>query len=155
MPRFGAPPVQRANGRICLMLSVLPLPDGRPSACRLLSRFSPAWKNRPTLFLTEKLVPHGPGSSLRCTRAARPGAPLTCSRCGSPMRILAVITEPEEVRRILRHLVKIGPGRPADPLRGWIRASCNCQSVPFVSAPGDACVLHWFSCASARLPHAS
>ena len=24
--------------------------------------------------------------------------PLTCSRCGSPMRILAVITEPEEIR---------------------------------------------------------
>jgi len=26
--------------------------------------------------------------------------PLTCSRCGSPMRILAVITEPEEVRKV-------------------------------------------------------
>jgi hypothetical protein len=46
--------------------------------------------------------------------------PLTCSRCGSPMRILAVITEPEEVKKILRHLMKIGrspPGwaTPADP----------------------------------------
>jgi NDP-sugar pyrophosphorylase family protein len=42
--------------------------------------------------------------------------PLTCSRCGSPMRILAVITEPEEVKKILRHLVKIGRSPPGlDP----------------------------------------
>ena len=34
--------------------------------------------------------------------------PLTCSRCGSQMRILAVITEPEEVRKILQHPVKVG-----------------------------------------------
>ncbi len=34
--------------------------------------------------------------------------PLTCSRCGSPMRILAVITEPQEIKKILRHLVKVG-----------------------------------------------
>ncbi len=38
--------------------------------------------------------------------------PLICSRCGSPMRIIAVITEPEEVRKILRHLVKIGRSPP-------------------------------------------
>jgi hypothetical protein len=38
--------------------------------------------------------------------------PMTCSRCGSPMRILAVITEPQEVRKILRHLVKIGRSPP-------------------------------------------
>ena len=42
--------------------------------------------------------------------------PLECPRCGSPMRILAVITEPEEVRKILRHLVKIGRSPPGfDP----------------------------------------
>ena len=114
---------------------------GKPNASRILNRCGPARKNRHVRSLPRKVAPPGPGSSLRCTRAARPGAPLTCSRCGSPMRILAVITEPEEVRRILRHLVKIGPGgaplrRAADPLRGWIRASCNCQSVPFLCAPG-------------------
>jgi hypothetical protein len=38
--------------------------------------------------------------------------PLTCTRCGSSMRILAVITQPEEVRKILRHLVKIGRSPP-------------------------------------------
>jgi hypothetical protein len=42
--------------------------------------------------------------------------PLTCNRCGSPMRILAVITEREEVRKILRHLVKVGRSPPGlDP----------------------------------------
>jgi hypothetical protein len=38
--------------------------------------------------------------------------PLTCPRCGSPMGILAVITEPAEVNKILRHLVKIGRSPP-------------------------------------------
>ncbi len=43
--------------------------------------------------------------------------PLVCPRCHSDMRILAVITEPEEVRRILRHLVKIGRSPPGfDPV---------------------------------------
>jgi hypothetical protein len=37
--------------------------------------------------------------------------PLVCPRCSAPMRILAVITEPEEVRKILRHLVKSGRSR--------------------------------------------
>ncbi len=42
--------------------------------------------------------------------------PLVCPRCSSSMRILAVITEPEEVRRILRHLLKIGRAPPGfDP----------------------------------------
>jgi hypothetical protein len=87
------------------------------------------------MCLIKKAIVPGPGSSLRCTRAARPGAPLTCSRCGLPLRILAVITEPQEVQKILRHLVAIGRGRPADRHRDWIRASCNDQSVP-QPAPG-------------------
>jgi hypothetical protein len=42
--------------------------------------------------------------------------PLVCPRCSSSMRILAVITEPEEGRRVLRHLVKIGRSPPGlDP----------------------------------------
>ena len=42
--------------------------------------------------------------------------PLVCPRCSAPMRILAVVTEPEEVRKILRHLVKIGRSPPGlDP----------------------------------------
>ena len=42
--------------------------------------------------------------------------PLTCRRCGSPMRILAVITEPQQVRKILLHLIKTGKAPP-----GWTR----------------------------------
>ena len=35
---------------------------------------------------------------------------------GSPMRILAVITEPEEIKKILRHLVKVDRPPPGlDP----------------------------------------
>ena len=50
------------------------------------------------------------------------------------MRILAVITEPDEVKKILRHLVKVGPGRAAGHHPGWIRAWCNDQSVPLPAA---------------------
>jgi hypothetical protein len=42
--------------------------------------------------------------------------PLVCPCCSAPTRILAVITEAEEVHRILRHLVKIGRSPPGfDP----------------------------------------
>jgi hypothetical protein len=37
---------------------------------------------------------------------------LRCSRCGSPMKVLAVITDPPEVRRILLHLIKTGLAPP-------------------------------------------
>jgi len=43
--------------------------------------------------------------------------PMVCGRCGSPMRILAIITDPEEVKKI--HLVKTGkppPGLDASSL---------------------------------------
>jgi len=38
--------------------------------------------------------------------------PLICPRCSTQMRILAVITDSQEVRKILRHLVKIGRSPP-------------------------------------------
>ena len=42
--------------------------------------------------------------------------PLLCPRCGSAMRLIAVITDPAEVRTILRHLLKIGRAPPGlDP----------------------------------------
>jgi len=43
--------------------------------------------------------------------------PLRCRKCGSEMRVLAVITDPDEVRKILKHLIKIGRSPPGlDPL---------------------------------------
>ena len=42
--------------------------------------------------------------------------PLVCPHCSSKMRILAVITDPGEVKKILRHLIKIGRPPPGlDP----------------------------------------
>ena len=38
--------------------------------------------------------------------------PLECTRCHSPMKVIAVIIEPEEVRKILQHLVKVGRPPP-------------------------------------------
>ena len=38
--------------------------------------------------------------------------PLRCARCGSPMRVLAVITDAQQVRRILIHLIKTGVAPP-------------------------------------------
>jgi hypothetical protein len=42
--------------------------------------------------------------------------PLTCPQCGSEMKLIAVITDPAEVRKILRHLIKAGRAPPGlDP----------------------------------------
>ena len=42
--------------------------------------------------------------------------PLTCPCCGSPMEIIAIIMEPAETEKILKHLVKIGRSPPGfDP----------------------------------------
>ena len=37
---------------------------------------------------------------------------MKCSRCGSPIKVLAVITDPTQVRRILLHLIKTGVAPP-------------------------------------------
>ena len=37
---------------------------------------------------------------------------LRCTRCGSQMRVLALITDPPQVHRILRHLIKTGAAPP-------------------------------------------
>jgi hypothetical protein len=42
--------------------------------------------------------------------------PLICPRCGFEMSLIAVITDPSEVRKIMRHLLKIGRAPPGlDP----------------------------------------
>jgi hypothetical protein len=37
---------------------------------------------------------------------------LRCNRCGSPMTVLAFITDPQQCRRILLHLIKTGAAPP-------------------------------------------
>lgn len=84
------------------------------------SRHNPTPKNRPIPSPIRNAAPPAedarqgrPSSSLRCTRGLRvPVDPLTCSRCGSDMRILAVFTKPEELKKILQHIVKLGRSPP-------------------------------------------
>ena len=35
-------------------------------------------------------------------------SPLSCPRCHNPMKVIAVITDPVQVLKILRHLIKTG-----------------------------------------------
>jgi hypothetical protein len=37
---------------------------------------------------------------------------LRCNRCGSPMKVLALITDPHQCRRIFLHLIKTGAAPP-------------------------------------------
>ena len=44
--------------------------------------------------------------------------PMTCPKCGADMKVIAVIEDPHELNRILRHLIKIGRSPPGfDPDR--------------------------------------
>jgi hypothetical protein len=44
--------------------------------------------------------------------------PMVCPKCGRDMKVIAVIEDPDELRRILRHLVKMGRSPPGfDPDR--------------------------------------
>ena len=38
--------------------------------------------------------------------------PLVCSKCGSQMKVIAVIQDIDEIKHILRHLIKIGRAPP-------------------------------------------
>ena len=49
---------------------------------------------------------------LRVAAAHRPVDPLVCPKCGWDMKVVAVIEDPAEIRRILRHLTKIGRSPP-------------------------------------------
>ena len=44
--------------------------------------------------------------------------PLVCPKCGAEMKVIAIIEDPDELGRILRHLIKIGRSPPGfDPDR--------------------------------------
>jgi hypothetical protein len=87
-----------------------------------LLRLAPeGWKQNhaaQTTVLTGLLDPQCAETSISATESRTAWArliakvyeadPLVCHRCGSPMRILAVITEPQQVRKVLLHLIKTG-----------------------------------------------
>jgi hypothetical protein len=44
--------------------------------------------------------------------------PMVCPKCGADMKVIAVIEDPDELKRILRHLIKVGRAPPGfDPDR--------------------------------------
>ena len=52
----------------------------------------------------------------RLIKKAYDADPLICSRCHSPMKVIAIITDPARVLKILRHLAETGKPPPAlDP----------------------------------------
>ena len=57
-------------------------------------------------------------------------APLECPRCGHEMRIVAFITEPEVIDRILDHLQRTAPTRrhPRAPPRRWKSAATTASA---------------------------
>ena len=76
---------------------------------------------KPSVQVPRKYPP-GPRASPEYDRASSTWArliakiygvdPLVCPRYGNSMRVLAVITDPSQVERILRHLIKIGRALP-------------------------------------------
>ena len=93
------------------MWCTLPLPDGRPTcSLQVPELVQPCYE--------ESTVSDQESRSTWAILIAQVYEvdPLTCPRCSAQMRVLAVITEPEEVRKLLRHLVKIGRSPPGfDP----------------------------------------
>jgi hypothetical protein len=97
-------------------------PCGAARSSRVEERAIADFSRCATLRGRSSLLGLRPGEPLDLGEADRSGvrgrpAPsghlrLVCPRCSAPMRGLAVITEPEEVRKILRHLVKIGRSPP-------------------------------------------
>jgi hypothetical protein len=75
------------------------------------------------------------------------GGPLSCPRCGKPMKALAVITDPAQVLKILRHLIRKGtpppvsiPPRSIDrplsvPRGGDLFLRYSCMGPPYTCAP--------------------
>jgi predicted phosphoadenosine phosphosulfate sulfurtransferase len=85
---------------------------GKSNNSRLIKPFKPTMQKQLTLFLTKKAH----STWARLIAQVYEVDSLVCPRCSAQMRVLAVITEPEEVRKILRYLVKNGRSPPGfDP----------------------------------------
>ena len=76
-----------------------------------LSKEPPESKDQPT---RAESIEYGRASSTWARLIAKIYGvnPLICPHCGNSMRVLAVITDPSQVQRILRHLIKIGRAPP-------------------------------------------
>jgi hypothetical protein len=68
---------------------------------------------QPELSVSAK---HSRAAWARLIKKVYEADPLSCPRCHQPMKVIAVITDPAQVFKILRHLIKIGKPPPGlDP----------------------------------------
>ncbi len=83
-----------------------------PTSCAFLR--CPRHRLRASIRQAAESIEYGRASSTWARLIAKLyGAdPLICPRCGNSMRVLAIITDPSQVDRILRHLIKIGRAPP-------------------------------------------
>ena len=101
------------------------IPDPRRHLVRYYGRWSPRTRGRrqphtakPPRDPTATACPPAPSrkaSWARMLRRVFEIDPLLCPRCGSPMKILAVLTDPDVVFKIIRHLERGGGDDPFDP----------------------------------------
>jgi Putative transposase len=103
-----------------------------PRKPHLVGLAPPGWKQdyapQPSLHI-DVVDPQYPQASVSSSQSRTAWArliaklyeadPLICRHCGSPMRIMAVITEPQQVRKILLHLIKTGKAPPGLDPASW------------------------------------
>ena len=65
-------------------------------------------KRRPASTSTDDTLPKGRASWARLLRMVFEVDPLTCARCGAEMKVIALITQPVLIDRLLRHARKAG-----------------------------------------------
>ena len=88
--------LRRADRALRAGTSVIVMPEGNWTYNGALGKFGRAWA--------------------RLIKKVYEVDPLTCPRCGQPMKVLAVITDLPQVMKILRHLLKIAKPPPGlDP----------------------------------------
>jgi hypothetical protein len=101
-------------------LSLQKLTYDRPGGKVLYhTAFNPYFKQNTSLWSAPDFIAQLTWQrSMRSTSQAAAGceadseSPLVCPRCGSEMKIIALITDPAQVGKILRHLLKIGRAPP-------------------------------------------
>ena len=83
-----------------------------------------------------------PSSWVKWIRKNYETDPLTCSECGEPMRIIAFITDPLEVAKILEHIgeqpSRAPPLTPTDPVPSFCDfgdMNFQCPEVPWYPDP--------------------
>jgi len=119
------PPAQKGSGRQCRGVGIVP---------RLRLRYDPlvaerapeGWRATHQRGVAAEDLGYAPlsddGEEVNVDARKRAWArllakvyevdPFVCPKCGADMKVIAVIEDPDELKRILRHLIKIGRSPP-------------------------------------------